>query len=294
MTDCFQIPKLDILDAITVQDKLNGHRNAKCCLCLKMNPVAIKTNCCDFLMCRSCLEKTAINHPACPNCCADRFTHLDKMSIEHLQDVTITCQHKKDGCQWEGNINVYLSHLSAECIFADKVCDECRKCVLNENIKLNLHYVKTYNVHISLNIQEQIKRSGHRYAFVNGASDCFWIREKFQFIFICSWQKSNDVISICVKPTNLPHGLTFPKLNECLKRWNVTVTLRKQHDQEHNCLQAQMVYAEEKRRHKLPHDPDEQVVGYFEKDNFKKLGLTSQDDKRNQDVLYFHLSFQMH
>ncbi len=266
-----------------IQDKLNVQRHGKCRICSEIDPAAINTNCCDYLMCRSCLQKTEMNHPGCPNCRADRLTYfVDNIFLKYLEYITVTCQHQRDGCKWEGKTKRYLIHLSFQCRFADKICDTCRMDVFNKNKMFNVFdYVKTCNVNVCLNVQQCIQQSGDRSSnVVTGESRVFWIRDKFQCVLTYTWQRSNDFINIRVELTNLPHGLCSPKFNEYLKTLNVTATLMHQHNQEHNCLQVQMVYSKE------------QDVGCFRKDRFNKLGSTSVDYKCNQHVLFFHLSFQ--
>ena len=113
--------------AVTIPDRLI------CKVCHFPSRDPCLSVCCGHTFCKSCSDAARCVTKACPTCRDDHFPVVqNKQSDREIKSLCIFCSNKKDGCEWQGELNDINNHLgnSDGCQFEEVKCsNECGKMI---------------------------------------------------------------------------------------------------------------------------------------------------------------------
>ncbi|MCH9735401.1 MAG: hypothetical protein K0U78_12760, partial [Actinomycetia bacterium] len=254
-----------------------------------------------YMICHRCLEMIKRKNYICPNCDANEFPYFKDFFVNsYVQDIVVICQHQDKGCEWEGKSIVYVDHLYLQCRFSETVCKECRDDVLTKKKRLDFRdYVEADNAVVCLDVRKCMEETNSPLDIVTGESDVFRIKNKFEFVLKYSWQGSNDFINIWIEPKNIPFGFPDADVNQRLKTYKVTATLKYQHNLKHNHLRVEMVCSENEMIQCTPNGLVTRNMVFYRKDKFIQLKFVSLHCKCNDPFhencnQIYSLNFRLH
>ena len=103
-----------------------------CPICLSVLREPHQVTCCGYSYCRSCIERIQLQKSSCPTCNATDFSVFPNKGLERsLYAFKVRCSHKKEGCQWTGELRELDKHLNTNpklgdaCEFARIACCYC-------------------------------------------------------------------------------------------------------------------------------------------------------------------------
>ena len=86
---------------------------SECPVCLLVLREPYQVNCCGYAFCKKCIERVRLESRICPCCNAEAFNMFeDKRLKRSLYAFRVHCTHKKQGCQWEGELGQLDNHLN--------------------------------------------------------------------------------------------------------------------------------------------------------------------------------------
>ncbi len=88
-----------------------------CSICMKVLCQPRLTECCGQHFCEACLAHWAQRGTyTCPHCRQQQFVHIRNKALRReINQLTVTCYHRDDGCTWTGELGGLDCHLSADC-----------------------------------------------------------------------------------------------------------------------------------------------------------------------------------
>ena len=88
----------------------------ECPVCLQILREPCLISCpCGKEFCRECIERIKDDKKRCPLCNLSEFTFLRHYGSErYLKAQEVWCSHKKDGCEWRGELGEYEQHLNED------------------------------------------------------------------------------------------------------------------------------------------------------------------------------------
>ena len=108
---------------------------AECPVCLLVLREPYQVSCCGYTFCQACIEQVKLRKTACPTCNVAEFAVFeDKRLKRSLYSYQVSCSHKKDGCQWTGELVELDKHLNENPILGQQFigCElvpvECNDC----------------------------------------------------------------------------------------------------------------------------------------------------------------------
>lgn len=100
-----------------------------CAICYYPSRIPSLTECCGYVLCKVCLDKTKDANNRCPVCNNRTFvTFLNKQMDREVRSLHVYCTNKEKGCKWQGEINDIKNHLESTngCKFENVKC-KCGK-----------------------------------------------------------------------------------------------------------------------------------------------------------------------
>ncbi len=103
----------------------------ECPICLQTLKEPYQATCCGYSFCNFCIEKVKATNKLCPTCNAEDFDIFPNKGLKRsLYEFKVYCSHKKEGCNWMGELGKLTNHLKTE---SEIVCKfawiKCRHCV---------------------------------------------------------------------------------------------------------------------------------------------------------------------
>ena len=83
--------------------------------------------CCGHTFCKSCLDKIkhsrTCNSKVCPVCRDKKFGAVPNKQVDRkIRSLRVYCINKKNGCEWQGEVNDINGHLSDGCMYESIEC----------------------------------------------------------------------------------------------------------------------------------------------------------------------------
>ena len=87
--------------------------DSECPVCLQVLGEPYQVSCCGKSFCRGCIEPIKDNKKPCPTCNEENFdTFHDKRLQQSLYGFLVVCSHRKEGCEWRGELGQFDKHLN--------------------------------------------------------------------------------------------------------------------------------------------------------------------------------------
>ena len=81
------------------------------CRCVLSEPHQV--TCCGYNYCQSCIERVQLQKSPCPTCNGTDFSVFSNQGLKRsLYAFKVQCSHKKEGCQWTGELRELDKHLN--------------------------------------------------------------------------------------------------------------------------------------------------------------------------------------
>lgn len=111
-----------------------------CPICLLVIKKPMLTSCCGNHFCQDCIQPILNKSSPCPMCKNSGFTVLlNKHHQRKIEELTICCVHKKEGCEWTGPLSNLKDHLDKKCPNAMVTCtNKCGENVLRKKLAEHL------------------------------------------------------------------------------------------------------------------------------------------------------------
>ena len=116
-----------------------------CPICLLVLREPHQVTCCGKNFCRVCIQEIRAKKQPCPTCKKGSFKFFESKELkEPLYSFQVFCSHKKDGCDWQGELGKLEEHLNvnpdpkqrlAGCGHTEIECSYCRKKYQRRAIK---------------------------------------------------------------------------------------------------------------------------------------------------------------
>ncbi|KAI9017772.1 hypothetical protein BC832DRAFT_46691 [Gaertneriomyces semiglobifer] len=91
-----------------------------CCpLCMEVYATPIRLQCCQTLVCSTCVRRWMKVKTSCPWCRSvvdDKCLNVDREVKKVVDDLDVYCANKRRGCQWVGPRKYLLIHVAEECL----------------------------------------------------------------------------------------------------------------------------------------------------------------------------------
>ena len=108
---------------------------ADCPICLLVLREPHQVTCCGNSFCQTCIERVEADEKSCPTCVSMKFSVFPNKGLKRsLYVFRVQCSHKKDGCQWTGELGELDKHLNVSpklheqlvgCEFSEIECHHC-------------------------------------------------------------------------------------------------------------------------------------------------------------------------
>ena len=108
---------------------------ADCPICLLVLREPHQVTCCGNSFCQTCIERVEAGKKSCPICVSVKFSVFPNKGLKRsLYVFRVHCSHKKEGCQWTGELGELDKHLNANpklheqlvgCEFSKVECHHC-------------------------------------------------------------------------------------------------------------------------------------------------------------------------
>ena len=122
----------------------------ECPICLSVIRDPHQVTCCGYNYCQSCIERVQLQKSSCPTCNGTDFSVFPNKGLKRsLCCFKVQCSHKKEGCQWTGELGKLDKHLNVNpklheqligCDFARVECHHC--CELYQRRYITAHQTK--------------------------------------------------------------------------------------------------------------------------------------------------------
>ena len=122
----------------------------ECPVCLLVIREPHQVTCCGYAFCQACIQRVQLQKSGCPTCNKDEFSVFpDKRLQRSLYAYHVHCSHKKEGCQWTGELGELDKHLNENpkpdeqlsgCKFAEVECQHCTHPIQRRYI--NAHQIE--------------------------------------------------------------------------------------------------------------------------------------------------------
>ncbi len=114
----------------------------ECPICLQTLKEPYQATCCGYSFCNFCIDKVKATNKPCPTCNAENFDIFSNKGLKRsLYEFKVNCSHKKEGCDWVGELGDLTNHLNTEsevgCKFAWIKCRHCVRFLRRLNITLH-------------------------------------------------------------------------------------------------------------------------------------------------------------
>ncbi len=114
----------------------------ECPICLQTLKEPYQATCCGYSFCNFCIDKVKATNKPCPTCNAEDFDIYPNKGLKRsLYEFKVYCSHKKEGCNWVGELGELKNHLNTEsevgCKFAWIKCLHCVRFLQRLNIALH-------------------------------------------------------------------------------------------------------------------------------------------------------------
>ena len=87
--------------------------DSECPVCLQVLREPYQVSCCGKSFCRACIEPIKYNKKPCPTCNEENFDSFhDKRLQQSLYGFLVVCSHRKEGCEWRGELGQFDKHLN--------------------------------------------------------------------------------------------------------------------------------------------------------------------------------------
>ena len=116
----------------------------ECPLCLQILREPYQAPCCGNSFCRVCIERIKTDKKPCPTCNENNFATFHNKGLERtLYQFQVYCSHKKEGCDWNGELGQLQNHLNLNpqpnrqlegCEYSEINCLSCTE--LNKRIDI--------------------------------------------------------------------------------------------------------------------------------------------------------------
>ena len=85
-----------------------------CPICRLILREPYQVTCCGTSFCHTCIQLLQADNRRCPTCREDNFEMFSNKGLKRsLKQLQVYCTHRKDGCQWEGELGELDNHLNA-------------------------------------------------------------------------------------------------------------------------------------------------------------------------------------
>ena len=121
-----------------------------CPICLSVLREPYLISCCGYNFCRLCIERVQLQNGSCPTCNEEGFSVVPNKGLKRsLYAFKVHCSHKKEGCQWTGELGELDKHLNVSpklheqlvgCEFSEVECHHC--CELFQRRYVTTHQIE--------------------------------------------------------------------------------------------------------------------------------------------------------
>lgn len=121
----------------------------ECPVCLLVLREPYQATCCGYSFCKSCIDQIKAECQLCPTCQEDISDNFPNKGLQRsLYEFKVYCTHKKEGCDWIGelgqldlhlNLNPTVNQLQKGCQLAEVECMHCSEVV--KRCDINAHQV---------------------------------------------------------------------------------------------------------------------------------------------------------
>ena len=88
----------------------------QCLICHLIFREPYQVTCCGTNFCHTCCQLLQANNRPCPWCREDNFKVFENKGLDRsLKQLEVYCTHRKDDCQWRGELGDLDRHLYFEC-----------------------------------------------------------------------------------------------------------------------------------------------------------------------------------
>ena len=113
----------------------------ECPVCLLVIREPHQVTCCGYSFCHSCVEQVKAASKSCPICNDEKFTDFPNKGLQRtLYSLKVHCTHRKDGCEWTGELGQLDDHLRANngCSYLVIQCVHCGELTQRQRIEAHL------------------------------------------------------------------------------------------------------------------------------------------------------------
>ena len=120
----------------------------QCTICMLVPRDVHYTECCYKMFCGSCLDhlKRVNTHYTCPNCRGNlsNHCHRDQATNEAIEQLRVSCNYKKGGCEWSGRVKELEKHMK-RCTHKLKACpNNCSELIYPVELEKHLKDICTH------------------------------------------------------------------------------------------------------------------------------------------------------
>ncbi len=126
----------------------------ECPICLQIIRDPHQVTCCGYSYCHSCIEYVRANNKPCPTCQQKELSVFPNKGLKRsLYALKAYCSHKKDGCEWTGELGYFEKHLNKDpeqekqlegCLFIEIKCLDCdavlKRCDFGRHISTDCSF----------------------------------------------------------------------------------------------------------------------------------------------------------
>ena len=106
----------------------------ECLICHLILREPYLVSCCGTHFCHTCIQRLQAGNSTCPNCRKDNIEVFPNKSLNRsLKQLQVYCTHRKDGCQWRGELGELGQHMN--------IRNECPLTIYGGDIKMT-NYVE--------------------------------------------------------------------------------------------------------------------------------------------------------
>lgn len=119
----------------------------ECPVCLLVLREPYQATCCGYSFCKACIDQIKADGQLCPTCQEDISDNFPNKGLQRsLYEFKVYCSHKKEGCDWVGelgqldlhlNLSPTLSKQEEGCRLAEVECTHCHE--LFKRCEINAH-----------------------------------------------------------------------------------------------------------------------------------------------------------
>ena len=108
-----------------------------CPVCLQVLCEPYQVSCCGNSFCQVCIERIKTDNKPCPTCSEKNIKIFHNKGLQRsLYGFQVYCSHKREGCEWKGELGQLDNHLK-ECEYSEIECNYCSELIKHPNITVH-------------------------------------------------------------------------------------------------------------------------------------------------------------